>query len=309
MKKTSIVSLILSAVIIITGIIIMSRGSSKAEAEGIELFKQTATEDGDLIEKIELDGQTISKINISMGNTDIKVLGSADKSYIEIVNFYALEYTSYVSNNVLTVENDFITTLLNQFENGDLSFGGFRNYLRLKSHNDHKQINIYLSSDMSVKIFDMKIKSGQIEINNIANAADYKIKATDADIYLKNTPDSSSVSFDVEKGKVVVDSTSAPSINIKMGDGNVNLTTPADKAFNYRIKSEMGKVIVGGQNLGNAYEKNFDAATGNVVIDVKVGDAVITTGAAAQEPPAENATENTGETGDSEQEENEEKSE
>ncbi len=306
MKKTSIVSLILSAVIIITGIIIMLRGSSKAEAEGIELFKQTATEDGDLIERIDLDGQNISKINISMGNTDIKVLGSADKSYIEIVNFYALEYTSYVSNNVLTVENDFITTLLNQFENGDLSFGGFRNYLRLKSHNDHKQINIYLSSDMSVKIFDMKIKSGQIEINNIANAADYKIKASDADVYLKNTPNSSSVSFDVEKGKVVVDRTLAPSINIKMGDGNVNLTTPEGAAFNYRVKSEMGKVLVGGQDFGNAYDANFDAATGNVVIDVKVGDAVITTGASAPEPSVENDSENTEETADPEQKENEE---
>lgn len=239
-----------------------------------------------------------------MGNTDIKVLGSADKSYIEIVNFYALEYTSYVSNNVLTVENDFITTLLNQFENGDLSFGGFRNYLRFKSHNSHKQINIYLASDMSVKIFDMKIKSGQIEINNIANAADFKIKASDADIYLKNTPESSSVSFDVEKGKVVVDRTFAPNINVKMGDGNVNLITPEGISFNYRVKCEMGKVLIGGQDFGNSYAENYDEATGNIVIDVKVGDAVIATGTPVSEQPSENTPENNTETDNSGQEEN-----
>ena len=105
MKKTSIFFLIISVILIITGVVLKNSALKDAEKENIELFRQTLTENGDLIETVEFSIEDTNKINIDIKNANVNIIGNAEKSYAEIINFNALEYVSYSNNRAFTIQD------------------------------------------------------------------------------------------------------------------------------------------------------------------------------------------------------------
>ena len=275
MKKSAIISIILSVLIIVAGAITMKVGADKAEEEGVKLFRQTVTDSGNLVEKVEIEDETINKISVLMNDCDVRIIGGAEKTCVEVINFHALMYTAYTSGGSLIVENDLFNTVTNQIVNNDVKFNGFRDYFRFSRHNDKKVINVFVSDDMPVNYIEVSIQNGRIDINGIKSPADYVVKIENGDLSVKNVPIASKININVEKGDVELDKISAYSISADVKEGEIRYSKPSGVLVtDYDLTCVLGKVYFNGTDSGS-FVRSEITDTSPVFVKCKVGSGDI----------------------------------
>lgn len=278
MKKTSIIFLVIAVLLLVSGIVLRNKGIEKAEKNDQPLFKQTLTDEGDLIERFEYSPLTINKINVNLDkNTNVNIIGNAEKCYVEIVNYNALQYTVYPNNHTLTIEDDTISALMGRAEGGDISFNGVRDYIRNDKYNEQKCINIYIATGAEVKIFDISILDGNVKIDNVPTVCDYTILMKEGNIETKNTPDLSLFKCKLDKGNVSVDKAKISNTDIDVKNGNVTFTTPIDLVYDYTVTSETGSIKYNDESYTGSYTTENDEIDGLFTVKVGVGNVTIKT--------------------------------
>lgn len=178
MKPTSIVSLIVAAVLIIAGLVTCFVAQNIASANGEFIFAESR--DGDLVNTVEIN-EDISKIELIVENAEINIHGDADRSYVEFVNFSENYYSLSVSNTILSFDEiPDLMSMVKFWENG-FTFKGMRYILNFSRPNDDvaKKINIYLTKDHALKIFDIQAETCTLNIENIITDCDYKLCVND----------------------------------------------------------------------------------------------------------------------------------
>ncbi len=175
MKPRSIISLIISAVLVLCGIVICMIASFKAEADGVMLFPKEDIE-GNLVYSMNIDG--VSKININVDDADIIIAGGAETSSIEVVNFNANYYKLTGSNgNLNFAQIDDFLSMFKFWDNG-FSFKGMRYLLRFGDDiAGDKKIIINLANKEDIGIINLTTNKGDVSVENCSYAADYTIKA------------------------------------------------------------------------------------------------------------------------------------
>ncbi|MBR5322854.1 MAG: hypothetical protein IKU48_04855 [Clostridia bacterium] len=277
MKKTSIVFLIISVILILTGIVIKNKSVALAEKENIKIYRQELTENGDLIETVEFSPENTNKINIKLKDTDVNVIGNAEKNYIEIINFNTLEYSAYSNNRSFNIENDIISALSGRAESGNISFDGIRDFVRLDKHNTERKINVYISASAQIKIFDIDIENGNVSFNNINQICDYNVKINQGNITLSGTPTVSLTDFYIKKGNISLDDAFIANAKLKTENGNVNFSTLSNIIYDYEIEAETGIIKINDETYNGKYSIENDEVNGIINAHVGVGNVTITT--------------------------------
>lgn len=296
MKKTSIVFLVISVLLIVSGILIKGQGEKMAEKENIKLFRQELTDEGDLIETIEFSGEDVNKFFIELEETEVNIFGNSDKNYIEIINFSTLEYSAYPNNHTFNIKSDLISSLTGRAEGGKFSFNGVRDYVRFEEHNPEKRINIYLTSDCSVKSFTLNITNGNINITDVDLLCDYNINLDTGDIKCSETPTASLFMCTLKNGNVAINECFIKRTDIKIENGNITFSTPSAYIYDYTVEAEAGKIVYNGethQGTFSIYNEecngDFNAHVGVGSVDIKTTD----TQPVVPSTPAENQPEET----------------
>ncbi len=282
MKKTSIVFLVISVLLIITGFVIRNKGSKLAEEKNIDLFRQELTENGDFVETIEFSVENTNKINVNLKDTEINVIGNAEKNYIELFNFNTLEYSAYLNNRSFNIENDLLSSISGRAESGNISFNGVRDFVRFDKHNKDKKINIYLAENSNVKIFDITIEKGNISFSQMSQICDYTVKLNDGDVSITNTPIVSLADLNIKKGNVKLDNSYLANAKIKIENGNIDFSTPSNYIYDYEIESETGEININGEVHKGVFTLENEEMNGIFIAHVGVGNVNIT----AIAPPA-----------------------
>ncbi len=271
MKKTSVFFLVFALILIIAGLIIRGCAIKQAEKENIKLFKQELTKENDLVETVVFSPENINKININLNDTDINIIGNSDKCYVELINFNALEYSTYTNNRVLTIENDFISTIIGRAEGGNINFNGVRDYLRFEKHNKDKKINIHLTSDAVIKIFDISIDDGNIKISDISTESDYIISVDKGNVNFNNTPEISLIEAKIKKGNIKLDNCYLTNAKLQVENGNLDFSTPSNLIYNYDIKAETGDIKLNDETHKGVYVYAPENTTFNGYLKATVG--------------------------------------
>ncbi len=275
MKKSTIIFLIISAVLIITGIILCVVGNAKSVSEGSKLFRQVKDENGNLVETIDLSEEVLNKININVPNANVNVYGNSEKRYVEIINFNAIEYSAYINNRALTIENDLISAMINRVSGGNIGYNGLRDYFRITRSNGKKEINIYLTSENDIKVFDFKIGVGNVSFDSIATISDYDVTLGQGNLTCKNTAEISKVSATIEKGNVELSQVFANQGVIEIGSGDLTLSSPKDMSYNYDLTVEMGEITVGNESYKGSHKTENEESDGKFKANVEVGNIKI----------------------------------
>ncbi|MGN1346729.1 MAG: hypothetical protein ACI4V1_08080, partial [Eubacteriales bacterium] len=195
MKPTSIVSLIIAALLVVLGLVTCIIAQNMAKANGEFLFSETR-EDG-LVNTVDLTESEISKIELIVSDAEINIIGRSDKSCIEFVNFRENYYNLSAANRVLSFsEIPDITSMLKFWENG-FSFKGMRYILNFakdqkETANTKKVVNLYLSRDKEIKIFEIQANNCTLNIEGMTSATDYNITVKNAEINATGLKTSSS---------------------------------------------------------------------------------------------------------------------
>ena len=277
MKKTSIFFILVAIALIITGVVMRNNAIKDAEKENLKLFKQTLTEDGNLVEIVDFASDTTNKVSINLSSGNINIIGNAEKSYAEIINFNTLNYAAYSNNRTFTIQDDMISSLVGRAEGGNIKFNGVRDYLRFEKHNSEKIINIYIASNATVKAFDIKLDKGNITLDNMTSVCDYNIILNKGNIECKNTEEISLLDAQIKNGNIKLDNVYIANTKINIQTGDITFNTPSYIVYNYNIENETGAINYDTNKHQGKFETSNENNNGTFQAHVGVGDVTITT--------------------------------
>ena len=322
MKPTSIVSLIIAVLLIILGLVTCMIAQNMANANGEFLFSETR-EDG-LVNTVDLTESEVSKIELIVSDAEINIIGRSSKSCIEFVNFRENYYNLSAANRVLSFsEIPDITSMLKFWENG-FTFKGMRYILNFKKDQEQtadvkKVINLYLTGDKEIKIFDIQADSCTLNIESMSSSTDYNITVNNAEITTSSLKTSSNINVNAKESdspaKSVtfkMNTTLAANLNIRAKELNLDAdvyrcsvstnivcetgcvdieTVKKPEVLKLELDTISGKLIVDGAEKPSPYTHSTQAAEDpKFLITTDSADILLTTvgaGSAAAEDPAE----------------------
>ena len=191
MSRKSKVYFIASGIIVLVGVLLCLTGAAVGKAKGEQIFPEK-TEAGRCY-TYYFGSPEIGKVSLSAKKAQINIVGSSEKSFIEIINFNENLCTYSGSNAMITFrENPDVSSALRFWESG-FTFKGLRYLLRSGGRPEGGVINVYLGDDVKVTSFDISVTEGKINISDVGSLSDYNLSVECGSVSLKNVTGASSV--------------------------------------------------------------------------------------------------------------------
>ena len=225
MKLGSIVGIVLAGILIVTGIIMCMIGSSSAKGENKELFMQIDDSGTHYIQDISSE---VTKLSVECKDADIKIIGGAERSFIEFNNFNPNKYSVNATANVISFsESADISSLLDLGDIG-FSFKGLRYFLDPRNDDFDemkKSIIINLAADSSLKIIDIDAEHSTLTAESVNVSGDMILGIKNGSIEVKNCTAQSAVSITGTSLKVNLESSTAKVLRSNIADCEMNITS------------------------------------------------------------------------------------
>lgn len=231
MKPASIISLIVAVLIVVSGFVTLNVAEKKAEEAGQSIFSEIESADSQT-RVFEFGDLKINKIQLDLSDAEITVVGGAEKSYIEFINFKGNYYSLVTTSSLVSFdETPDIDAMLTFWESG-FSFKGIRYMLNInKDNTDHeakKEIKIYLTDDCAVKQIEINATTCTVNVNDMITGTDYFVTAENITLNTQNVMTSSALNIntgkDIPAAKSVVFSSKSDYItNVKINAENLEL--------------------------------------------------------------------------------------
>ena len=239
MKPTSIIFLLVSLIIIMTGMLICHSAEVQAEEEGIQLFDTVVSEDNELVTEIPFGKDEVyNKIELVAGDANVYIYGGFSEPLIRLVNFEDGSFRQTTANRNITIDTTIDIMSIIRFWESGFSFRGLRNYLHSfgKESKAEKSIYIYLPSDNDINIVNITLDKGSVEVSNFDTPIDFNIKIKEGDVKFTDFKTTSQVSADMDEGSLYFRDAYVGILDAVLADGNI---TAEEFAF--------GKVTVNGR--------------------------------------------------------------
>ncbi len=277
MRPQSIVSLIVAVLLVIVGLVTCMIAQNMAQANGEYLFSEIRGEDN--VQTVDLTDSEISKIELIVEDAEINIYGKSEKSYIEFINFKENYYSLSATNRILSFDEiPDLMSMLKFWENG-FSFKGMRYLINFSDMNTEeteerqKVINVYLTKDKLIKIFDIKAKTGTITIKDMVTETDYNIVTEDATVNASTLKTSSALTInegeDIKPAKnLTLNLTTAFINNLNVNADNLQMTANLFRCSgNGEIICSTGSVSIGSVTDTRSMNLEIKTAGGFVHID------------------------------------------
>lgn len=270
MRPQSIVSLIVAVLLVIVGLVTCMIAQNMAQANGEYLFSEIRGEDN--VQTVDLTDSEISKIELIVEDAEINIIGNSGKSYIEFVNFKENYYSLSATNRILSFDEiPDLMSMLKFWENG-FSFKGMRyllNFSDLKNtetEERQKIINVYLTKDKHIKIFDIQSKTGAINIRDMISETDYNIVTENAVVSTSTLKTSSS--FTVNSGKDI-----KPAANLTLNLTTSFIANLSVNADNLDMTANLFRITGNGEITCNTGAVNIDSVTRPAEMNLEIKTA------------------------------------
>ncbi|MBR4071808.1 MAG: DUF4097 family beta strand repeat protein [Clostridia bacterium] len=226
MSKRTKIMMILGAVIMAAGFVICIVGAIISNVHGDQLFAAKTDEGKGYT--YTFSGQEINKIDIEAADATVNIIGGANESKIELINFNENFYSFNCSNRLITFkESPDISSVLRFWESG-FTFKGMRYILRFDRTQGEKTINIYLTNRDYVKNFTVSVGKGKIAVEDIGTETDYNFALTDGIVDMNNIHTTSVISIAAATSSdmdIIMKNVSAKTLNINAAYAEVKSET------------------------------------------------------------------------------------
>ncbi len=274
MKPTSIIFMILAAVLIVVGVVVCIVGGSMAgnddpllcdviDAEGNEITTHTLT---------EFD---LTDIDIDIKNAEVNIIGQSTENYIEFKNINTVTYDLVINKHkfILTSVNPFNISSMVKFRENEGGFGGLRHYLYLGRYKDKvAQINIYVTPETSLNSIKVHVKNGDVTVKNMISDTEYDLSAVKGNVVYENTNTAASLAVSAKKGNFTFNSSDVKSLDFTIENGNGKFTL--NKQYNFSCQCESGKIYLDDENIGDSYAGVYPEAAAEEGAEIVLPNAV-----------------------------------
>lgn len=222
MKPVSWIFLIIAVILSVVGLLMCSIASLQAKRQGIDLF-DTKIVNGQSEAEYDFSEDVIGKIQIEVNDCDVNIICGAESNKVVMNNFSSAGYICEVENRALVIEDTVnLFDITDIIENGKIRFKGFRYYLRdRKITTGSKSLNVYISDKFDIKIIDITVNNGDVNIAGYENNTDYTVKIGKGKFTASDIVTSSVVSATVGKGSANLQHITAKTANITVDEGDI----------------------------------------------------------------------------------------
>lgn len=284
LRPTSIIFLCLAVLLIVGGIVTCYIAAGMANDEGIELFDSAESPVGDKAEIIPLAEEGLNKISLVLKDADISVYGGANEPYVELVNYAPGSYSYGTANGILTVDESIGFLQLLDFGETKVDFGGLRQYLvRRNTETGRKSINVYLSDDYHIKHIEFKLDSGDVNVKNVKNRADFTLKIAAGNLLFEGNKSNAAVSLEMGTGDAILRDSAITMLDAEVRRGDLSYYAYNFALQTYDITTGGGSVYVEGADKGETYTASTPMAF--IKINAKVKNGNVFLGAADPNAP------------------------
>ncbi|MBQ4140861.1 MAG: DUF4097 family beta strand repeat protein [Clostridia bacterium] len=202
MKPTSVIFLIVSILLASVGFLLCMTATSLATEQGIGLFTQIGDDDDNYIATETFTEEELKKIVVKVSNVRVNIIGGADESRIELVNFMNNSYQIQAGRSTLQISDNSGITGIIDIDNFKINFHGFRDYLHylfdyIAGRPQKDQVlNVYLTDEADLVNFNITVGDGDITISNMTTDCDYKIVIDSGVVDINNVNTDSSIQIE-----------------------------------------------------------------------------------------------------------------
>lgn len=251
MKATSIIFLILAAVLIVSGVIVCVVGGVMANAQDTELLCDITDDEGNDLKVYSLQEYALSGYDISIKNADVNIIGQSLENYIEFKNINSVTYDLSINKKKLELNsvNPFNLSSIVKFRENEGGFDGLRHYLYLgKYKKSVSEINIYLMPDQIPDEINISVTNGDITVKNMSCDSIYNLEAHKGNVVFESSRTDENVTVKVENGNFTFDKSNAERLDFTVTNGNGEFVT--DRQFNFLCQVSSGSIYLDDQNMG-----------------------------------------------------------
>ena len=320
MKPTSIIFLLISLIIILTGWLVCHSAEVSAAEQNIQLFDTVVDGNNAAVKQFIIGSDEIyNKIDLIVDNADVYIYGGFSESMLELVNFSEGSYRQTMTNRIITVDTTTDIMSVIKFWESGFSFRGLRNYFRRSGSdaNAAKRINIYLPSDSDINIVNISLGKGNVNVSNFNTSVDFNINIDEGNVSFTDFRTTSQISAELDSGSIYMRNVHAEMFEAVIAEGNITadgfsfnsaningrassvslLLTPTMPDFTANLSARHGKITIFGDQVGKEYRQ--ETSTGaNAMITVSSGDIIIDRSEAVRVPPSGNNNAGSDDTGD-----------
>ena len=202
MKPTSVIFLIVSILLASVGFLLCMTATSLATEQGIGLFTQIGDDDDNYIAIETFTEEELKKIVVKVSNVRVNIIGGAEESRIELVNFMNNSYQIQAGRSTLQISDNSGITGIIDIDNFKINFHGFRDYLHylfdyIAGRPQKDQVlNVYLTDEADLVNFNITVGDGDITISNMTTDCDYKIVIDSGVVDINNVNTDSSIQIE-----------------------------------------------------------------------------------------------------------------
>lgn len=265
MKPVSIIFLIIAVVMVIVGLLTCSVAMLQSKSQGVELY-DTKIENGKSEAEYDFSNDVIGKIQIEVNDCDVNIICGADDNKVVMNNFSSAGYICEVDNRALVIEDTVnLFDITDIIENGKIRFKGFRYYLHDRNITPGgKSLNVYISDKFDIKIIDVTVKSGDVNIKGYTNNTDYIVTVNRGNITAENIITDSLVKASTDKGTVTMDRVTSKTVSITVSEGDISAILSADEIT---AETKKGSVSIESEKDLSGY--NYFLSAPNSVITLE----------------------------------------
>ena len=220
MKPTSIIFIVLSLILIVTGYVGCEIATSMADSEGVSLYNEQTDEDGNRINTLYYNSTGYDRLELNISDATI-YLCQGEEEKVVLKNFTEGSFTimesgvSYIiSDNISAV--DMITS-----GNFNLTFKGLRHYWHDREIlSKDKEVYVYAKDATVLNSIDLQLVHGKVVVENFKCEYDVMADVTDGEVLIKN---SSAAAFNVSGNKcdLTTEATNTARFHTSIANGKI----------------------------------------------------------------------------------------
>lgn len=214
--------LITSAILFALGLALCITGAIVARSKSVALFDQTKNPDGSYTFTYEFKGDLIKKISLDVSYADVNIIGGADENKLELVNYSHSGFQLTTGATTLSLKEKSGIEAFGIFSG--FSFKGLRNLIYgVNFIGKDRVVNVYLTDDSQLKLFDGKIYSGNVSIENLTSPSTVNIDLEYGSLSASNVSGVTALDIDIKEGNAEIKSSDVSSIKTNLDLGYVFL--------------------------------------------------------------------------------------
>lgn len=261
MKPTSIVFLILSAILIVSGIIICFIAGGIAKNDNVELYVDYIDDAGNAVIEQDLSGKKLSDLSINIKEADISIVGNSAKSYVKIENIPTKAYDFWITDGVLTIKDANLLSVFSSFRISESGFGftGLRHYLALGKYKGMpRKITVYLERGKTLSTLDITLEKGEISFTDIEVRSALSVDSSEGGISLNNLTSPGVVKISCGTGDIKFDKCMMSSANAEIKEKG-SIECLIDMQYSFALKCVSGGVYLDSVKAGSDYSGLYPA--------------------------------------------------